>query len=240
MLDSQALTEFAGTLRGRVVQPGDADYDDSRRVYNAMIDRHPRLIVYCRDVADVMRGVNFARQQSLRLSMRSGGHNAGGLGVCDDGLVLDLSAMKGIRVDRGGAHRACRRRLHLGRCRPRHACLRHGHAQRHHRHHRRGRPHPRRRPRPPDAQVRPDGRQPARGRRGAGRRPPGHAPVPRRNRTCSGACAAAAAISAWSRPSCSACTRWTRWWPARPSGRWSALPRSCAGTASSSSPHPKT
>ncbi len=99
MLDSQAITEFAGTLRGRVVQPGDANYDDSRRVYNAMIDRHPRLIVYCRDVADVMRGVNFARLQSLRLSVRSGGHNAGGLGVCDDGLVLDLSAMKGIRVD---------------------------------------------------------------------------------------------------------------------------------------------
>jgi len=99
MLDSQALTEFAGTLRGRVVRPGDADYDDSRRVYNAMIDRHPRLIVYCRDVADVMRGVDFARQQSLRLAVRSGGHNAGGLGVCDDGLVLDLSSMKGIRVD---------------------------------------------------------------------------------------------------------------------------------------------
>jgi len=100
MLASQAITEFAATLRGRVVQPGDTDYDDSRRVYNAMIDRHPRLIAYCRDVADVMRGVNFAREQSLRLSVRSGGHNAGGLGVCDDGLVLDLSAMKGIRVDK--------------------------------------------------------------------------------------------------------------------------------------------
>jgi FAD/FMN-containing dehydrogenase len=99
MLESQAITEFCAALRGRVVRPGDADYDDSRRVYNAMIDRHPRLIVYCRDVADVMRGVNFARRQSLRLSVRSGGHNAGGLGVCDDGLVLDLSAMKGIRVD---------------------------------------------------------------------------------------------------------------------------------------------
>ena len=99
MLDSHSITEFSATLRGRVVQPGDADYDGSRRVYNAMIDRHPRLIVYCRDVADVMRGVNFARQQSLRLSVRSGGHNAGGLGVCDDGLVLDLSPMKGIRVD---------------------------------------------------------------------------------------------------------------------------------------------
>jgi FAD/FMN-containing dehydrogenase len=99
MLDSQTITDFGATLRGRIVQPDDADYDASRRVYNAMIDRHPRLIVYCRDVADVMRGVDFARRQALRLSVRSGGHNAGGLGVCDEGLVLDLSAMKGIRVD---------------------------------------------------------------------------------------------------------------------------------------------
>ena len=99
MLDSQAITDFSATLRGRVVQPGDADYDASRRVYNAMIDRHPGLIAYCRDVADVMRCVDFARARSLRLSVRSGGHNAGGLGVCDEGLVIDLSAMKGIRVD---------------------------------------------------------------------------------------------------------------------------------------------
>jgi len=99
MLDSQAITDFSATLRGRVVQPGDADYDASRSVYNAMIDRHPGLIAYCRDVADVMRCVDFARARSLRLSVRSGGHNAGGLGVCDEGLVIDLSAMKGIRVD---------------------------------------------------------------------------------------------------------------------------------------------
>ena len=99
MLTAQAIAEFSATLRGRIVQPDDADYDASRRVYNAMIDRHPRLIVYCRDVADVMRCVDFAREQSLRLAVRGGGHNGGGLGVCDDGLVIDLSAMKGIRVD---------------------------------------------------------------------------------------------------------------------------------------------
>jgi len=99
MLNAQAITEFSASLRGRVVQPGDADYDASRRVYNAMIDRHPGLIVYCRDVADVMHGVNFAREQSMPLAVRSGGHNAGGLGVCDEGVVLDLSAMNGVRVD---------------------------------------------------------------------------------------------------------------------------------------------
>ena len=64
-----------------------------------MIDRHPRLIVRCRDVADVITAVNFARDNDLLLAIRGGGHNAGGLGVCDDGLVIDLSRMKGIRVD---------------------------------------------------------------------------------------------------------------------------------------------
>jgi len=99
MLNPEQLTQFSASLRGRIVQPGDADYDDSRRVYNAMIDRRPRLIVQCRDVADVMRSVDFAREQSLLLAVRGGGHNGGGLGTCDDGLVIDLSGLNGIRVD---------------------------------------------------------------------------------------------------------------------------------------------
>ncbi|MEO7009647.1 MAG: FAD-binding oxidoreductase [Caldimonas sp.] len=99
MLSQDRVTEFSATLRGRIVQPGDADYDASRRVYNAMIDRHPRLIVYCRDVADVMHSVDFAREQSLLLAVRGGGHNGGGLGICDEGLVIDLSGLNGIRVD---------------------------------------------------------------------------------------------------------------------------------------------
>jgi len=99
MINNDKLQEFSSTLRGHVVQPGDADYDASRKVYNAMIDRMPGLVVYCHDVADVMRSVNFAREQSLLLAVRGGGHNGGGLGVCDEGLVLDLSGLKGIRVD---------------------------------------------------------------------------------------------------------------------------------------------
>ena len=99
MLSPDMIAQFSATLRGRIVQPGDADYEDSRRVYNAMIDRHPSLIVYCRDVADVMHSVNFARNHSLLLAVRGGGHNGGGLGTCDEGLVLDLSGLKGIRVD---------------------------------------------------------------------------------------------------------------------------------------------
>jgi len=99
MLNPAKITELSATLRGRIVQPEDADYDSARRVYNAMIDRYPGLIVQCRDVADVMRCVDFAREQSLLLAVRGGGHNGGGLGTCDQGLVIDLRHLKGIRVD---------------------------------------------------------------------------------------------------------------------------------------------
>lgn len=99
MLNPEHVKEFSTALRGRVVQPGDTDYDASRKVYNAMIDRMPAIIVYCRDVADVMHSVNFARAHSLLLAVRGGGHNGGGLGVCDEGLVIDLSGLKGIRVN---------------------------------------------------------------------------------------------------------------------------------------------
>lgn len=99
MLNPERIQEFSPALQGRVVQQTDADYDASRQVYNAMIDRRPGAVVYCRDVADVMHSVNFAREQSLLLAVRGGGHNGGGLGVCDDGLVIDLSGLKGIRVD---------------------------------------------------------------------------------------------------------------------------------------------
>jgi len=86
-------------LRGTVVQPGDGAYEAARKVYNAMIDKKPRLIVRCSDVADVITSVNFARENNVLLAVRGGGHNGGGLGVCDDGMVIDLSALRGIRVD---------------------------------------------------------------------------------------------------------------------------------------------
>ena len=99
MLNPAKVTELSATLRGHVVQPEDTDYHSARRVYNAMIDRYPSVIVQCRDVADVMRCVDFAREQSLLLAVRGGGHNGGGLGTCDQGLVIDLRNLKGIRVD---------------------------------------------------------------------------------------------------------------------------------------------
>jgi FAD/FMN-containing dehydrogenase len=86
-------------FRGRLIHPTDSDYDEARALYNGMIDKRPRLIARCVDVADVIAAVNFAREQKLLLAIRGGGHNGPGLGSCNDGLVIDLSAMKGVRVD---------------------------------------------------------------------------------------------------------------------------------------------
>jgi FAD/FMN-containing dehydrogenase len=91
--------ELSDRVRGELIGPGDERYDEARAVYNGMIDRHPGLIVRCTNVADVIAAVDVARRRDLLVSIRGGGHNAGGLGVCDDGLVIDLSQMRGIHVD---------------------------------------------------------------------------------------------------------------------------------------------
>jgi FAD/FMN-containing dehydrogenase len=91
--------EFRAAFRGDLIEPGDAGYDDARAVYNGMIDRHPRLIARCVDTADVIAAVNLARESGTLLAVRGGGHNAGGLGVWDDALVVDLSAMRSVHVD---------------------------------------------------------------------------------------------------------------------------------------------
>jgi hypothetical protein len=98
-IDTAAIDAFAASLRGALIRPGDAGYDIARHVHNGMIDKRPALIVRCANVADVIAGVNFARENGLLLAIRSGGHNGPGLGTCDGGLVLDLSPMDGIRVD---------------------------------------------------------------------------------------------------------------------------------------------
>src|SRR6478672_7037620 len=98
-LEAKSVAELKANLRGPVIEPRDADYDDARKVYNAMIDKKPRLIARCADVADVIHSVNFARKNDLVLAIRSGGHNGGGLGICDDGLVIDLGLIKYTRVD---------------------------------------------------------------------------------------------------------------------------------------------
>ena len=91
--------ELAAGLRASMITPDDPDYDDARAVYNAMIDRRPAAIVRCSDVSDVVACVRFAGQHGIDLAVRGGGHNAGGLGVWDDALVVDLSGLRDIEVD---------------------------------------------------------------------------------------------------------------------------------------------
>src|SRR5579871_2495951 len=98
-IEDAKVHEFASGLREGVIRPGDEGYEQARKVYNGMIDKRPGLIARCVDVADVIRSVNFARENNLTVAIRGGGHNGGGLGTCDDGLVIDLSPMKGVRVD---------------------------------------------------------------------------------------------------------------------------------------------
>jgi hypothetical protein len=90
-------------LRGELIQPADAGYDEARKLYNAMIDKKPAAIAHCVDAADAMTCVNYARDNKILLAIRGGGHNGPGLGSCNDGLVIDLSAIKGIRVDPAAA-----------------------------------------------------------------------------------------------------------------------------------------
>jgi FAD/FMN-containing dehydrogenase len=99
MWNEATLQAYRAQMRGTLVKRGDPEFDEARKVYNAMIDKRPRLIARCADVADVIASVNFARDNNLLLAVRGGGHNGGGLGVCDEGIVIDLAGMRGIRVD---------------------------------------------------------------------------------------------------------------------------------------------
>ena len=99
VIGDEEIEALQADLRGGMLSPGDDDYDAGRRVWNGMIDRRPALIAGCAGPADVIRAVDFARDHELLLAVRGGGHNVAGSGVCDGGLVIDLSRMKGIRVD---------------------------------------------------------------------------------------------------------------------------------------------
>ncbi|MDF3043076.1 MAG: linked oxidase domain protein, partial [Thermomicrobiales bacterium] len=99
ILDDSAVQQLATALRGRLLRPEDADYDEARTIYNAMIDKRPALIAQCETVADVIAAVTFARDNDILVAIRGGGHNGPGLGLVDDGLVIDLSRMNGVRVD---------------------------------------------------------------------------------------------------------------------------------------------
>jgi FAD/FMN-containing dehydrogenase len=98
-LDERKVGGLRSALRGQLLTSADAQYEQARHLYNAMIEKRPALIVRAGGVADVMAGVNFARDQQLPLAVRGGGHSVAGLSMCDDGLVIDLSSMKAVRVD---------------------------------------------------------------------------------------------------------------------------------------------
>lgn len=99
VLEKSQTETLKAQLRGELILPTDKGYNAARKVYNAMINRHPRLIIRCADAGDVMAAVQFAREHELTLSVRGGSHNVTGFAVCDDGLVIDLSHMKSVRVD---------------------------------------------------------------------------------------------------------------------------------------------
>ena len=93
------ITKLQEGFRGEIITPDNPAYDAARKVYNAMIDKHPAVIARCADIADIMAAVSFGRENNLLTAIRGGGHNAGGLGICHDGLVIDLSRMKNVHVD---------------------------------------------------------------------------------------------------------------------------------------------
>jgi FAD/FMN-containing dehydrogenase len=99
MLSDTTIEKFKASLRGELIQPSDPGYEETRKLYNGMIDKRPLLIARCADVADVISAVRFGRENDLLTAVRGGGHNGPGLGSCNDGLVIDLSLMKGVRVD---------------------------------------------------------------------------------------------------------------------------------------------
>src|SRR6187455_1332841 len=98
-LGTESTAIDSAALRGFVVAPGDPGYDTDRKIWNGSFDRHPAVIIRCRGVSDVIASVKFGRTSGLPVAVRSGGHSFPGFSIADDALLIDLSAMKGVRVD---------------------------------------------------------------------------------------------------------------------------------------------
>ena len=98
-MDQQQIEDLKQVVRGSVVLPGDPDYDETRKIYNGNIDRKPALFVMCSDVSDVIEAVTFGRENDIEIAVRGGGHSGPGFGICDDGLVIDLSNINYTRID---------------------------------------------------------------------------------------------------------------------------------------------
>ena len=99
VLGAATLADLRAGLHGALLRPGVAGYDSARKLWNGMVDRYPAAIVRCADSADVIRAVQFARSNGLRVAVRGGGHNVSGNASCDGGMVIDLSQMKRIQIN---------------------------------------------------------------------------------------------------------------------------------------------
>jgi hypothetical protein len=113
-VDDASLQDLRASFRGPLIRPAEADYDERRRVWNGSIDRHPALIARCTGVADVLAAVRFARKHELLTAVRGGGHSFPGHSTCDGGIVIDLSPMKGARIDPEGRTARAQAGLLLG------------------------------------------------------------------------------------------------------------------------------
>ena len=114
VLGAATLKEFEDGLHGELVRPGDDGYDEARAIWNGAHDAHPAVIARCADASDVRHAVGFARSEGLDVAVRGGSHSIPGFSTCDDGIVIDLSPMKGIEVDVDAAHRPRRGRASSG------------------------------------------------------------------------------------------------------------------------------
>jgi FAD/FMN-containing dehydrogenase len=121
---ADAAGELADTFSGQLLQPGDAGYDEARRVHNGLVDKRPALIARCRGVADVVDFVKLGRELGLEVAVRGGGHNVARRATVDNGLMIDLAPMKGIHVGPERQDGAGAGRGHLGRTQPRDAIAR--------------------------------------------------------------------------------------------------------------------
>ena len=97
---STAVSELAATFGGNVLLPSDESYDEARHIHNGMVDKHPALIAQCMGFADIADAVRLGRAQDLEIAVRGGGHNVAGRATIDDGLMIDLSLMRSVQVDR--------------------------------------------------------------------------------------------------------------------------------------------
>ena len=202
--DVRALGE---DFRGELIHPGEPSYDDLRAVWNGSIDRRPGLIARCTGVADIRSAIAFARRTGGPVAVRGGGHSFPGHSTCDGGIVLDLSPLKGIRVDPVRRTARAQAGVLLGELDRETQAFGLADAVRHRHPHRRGRAHAGRRDRLADAQVRAEYRQPALGRPGHRRGRADDRESRTSTRICSGGSAVVAGTSASSPSSSSGCTR---------------------------------